>query len=312
MEPHFFKRSLRLKEINKRALGDADDFINSENERYEYEIEMLAQHLAGTFGNHCLVMLSGPSSSGKTTTAKKLKDRLNRLGVEAHSISMDDFYRGREQAPRLENGHYDYEALEALNLDLLKKCMRELIYDGKTLLPVFDFVKGRPSEQKRELIIGKNSVVIFEGIHAINPYFERYLPFENVFKLFINTVSPFIDEDAKLVARREIRLTRRMLRDERFRNSTLINTLNMWQQVVRGENEYMFPYVDTVDYLIDTTHAYEPCIFAPLLLPLLKGLPRDHDYTQITDRLTQSLSRFEPIALDLLPDDALLREFVGD
>ncbi|MDD3692428.1 MAG: nucleoside kinase [Oscillospiraceae bacterium] len=311
MKP-FFKRCLKLKEINERAHNDAAAFIEEESHRYAHEIKMLAQHLATEFGGHCLCMLSGPSSAGKTTTAKLLTLNLAKLGVEAHTISMDDFYRGREQAPLLSNGHYDYEALEALNLDELERCMRELIKDGRTLLPQFDFIKGRPTDDMRELKISQNAVVIFEGIHAINPYFEQHLPMQNLFKIFVNTVSPIINESKKLLARREIRLTRRMLRDERFRNSSVINTLNMWRQVVRGENEYMFPFVDTVDYLIDTTHAYEPCIFAPLLLPLLHSLPDGHEYADTTNRLIDALSRFEHLPLDMMPKDALLREFVGE
>lgn len=312
MKPYFQKRSLKLREINERVRTDTSGFIQEESERYSRELGILARHLAGGFDNHCLVMLSGPTSSGKTTTALKLSECLQELGIEAHTISMDDFYRGREQAPRLANGSFDYEALEALRLDALEKCMRELMKQGRTLLPRFDFQKGQPSEELHELVIKPNAVVIFEGIHAINPYFEQHLPSEYLFKIFINTVSPFYNGDTKFMARREIRLTRRLLRDERFRNSPVTNTLEMWQQVVRGENEYMFPYVDTVDYLIDTTHAYEPCVFAPLLLPSLKMVPPDNPYFETVRHLTDVLSSFEPLPLDKMPRDALLREFTGE
>ncbi|MDD2362588.1 MAG: nucleoside kinase [Oscillospiraceae bacterium] len=310
---HFInKRRLKLEEINERVRTDLPGFIQEERERYLNELDVLARHLAVGYSNHCLVMLSGPSSSGKTTTAKMLSNRLRELGIEAHTISMDDFYRGREQAPKLDNGRYDYEALEALRLADLEKCMRELIRDGRTLLPKFDFNKGRPFDDIYELSIKPNAVVIFEGIHAINPYFEQHLPSESLFKLFVNTVTPIYKGDLKFMARRMIRLTRRLLRDERFRNSPVVNTLEMWQEVVRGENEYMFPYVDTVDYLIDTTHAYESCFFAPLLMPSLKAVSPDNPHTDTVQYLYNSLSEFEPLSLDKLPGDSLLREFVGD
>ncbi|NLN81708.1 MAG: nucleoside kinase [Clostridiales bacterium] len=311
MKRYFRKRRINLNDINERVVSDAAGFIVEESERYQREIEKLARYLAVGFDNHCLVMLSGPSSSGKTTTAAKLTSCLKELGVEAHTVSMDDFYRGREQAPRLENGNYDYEALEALRLDELEKCMRELIRDGRTDIPRFDFHHGKPMDETRELVISQNSVVIFEGIHAINPYFEQHLPSENLFKIFVNTVSPIFSQDEKLMARRDIRLTRRLLRDERFRNSSVTNTLQMWQQVVRGENEYMFPFVDTVDYLIDTTHAFEPCVFAKLLLPLLKEVPADNPYSETVEHLIKVLSKFEHLPVDVVPKDSMLREFIG-
>lgn len=256
-------------------------------------------------------MLSGPSSSGKTTTALLLRDGLRELGVDAHTVSLDNFYRGRMLAPVLEDGSYDYEALEALNLDQLRCCMRELIQLGETQLPIFDFVSGKPLEEKTVLRIAHDSVVIFEGIHALNPIFEQHLPQENLYKIFVNTITPIYDGEDKLLARRDIRLIRRMLRDERFRSSPLENTLRMWQQVVRGENMYMFPYVDTVDAVIDTTHAYEPCVFAGELLPLLAEVPQTDPYIETVRHLTASLSRFEAVDPAILPRRTMLREFLG-
>ena len=312
MRPHFHKRLLKLNEINEKVQSDPTAFVREESERYEKEVDTLAEYLTEGLNGHHLILLSGPSSSGKTTTALKLRDRIREMGIDAHTISMDDFYRGKEQAPRLPDGTYDYEALEALRLDELERCMKELILQGCTMLPRFDFMKGKPSENLVQLCIKEKSVVIFEGIHAINPYFEQHLPYENIFKVFANTVTPIYDGDQKLVARRDIRLVRRMLRDERFRNSSVMNTLLMWQQVVRGENEYMFPFVDTVDYLIDTTHAYEPCLFAPLLIPVLRDVPEDHPYAKMARHLVEMLSCFNPIGMELMPEDSMLREFTGD
>ncbi len=312
MKPNFHKRTLKLEAINRAAREDPAGFARRESERYLREIDALARYLAVGFDSHCLVMLSGPSSSGKTTTALILRDRLREMDVDAHTVSMDDFYRGREQAPRLPDGSFDYEALDALRLDALEECMRDLLEKGCAQIPHFDFHSGKPAEETRELCIQPNSVVIFEGIHAINPYFEQHLPSENLFKIFVNTVTPIYQGGEKLMARREIRLARRLLRDERFRNSPVENTLNMWPQVVRGENEYMFPYVDTVDYLVDTTHAYEVNVFAPLLLPSLRAVPPDSPYAPDAARLIAKLEQFEPLPLDIMPREALLREFVGD
>ena len=308
----FHKRTLKLEEINRLAREDPEGFAARESDTYLREVEALARYLAVGFDSHCLVMLSGPSSSGKTTTALILRDRLREMGVDAHTVSMDDFYRGREQAPRLPDGSFDYEALEALRLDTLEECMRDLLQKGCAQIPHFDFHAGKPAEETRELCIQPNSVVIFEGIHAINPYFEQHLPSENLFKIFVNTITPIYQGAEKRMARRDLRLIRRLLRDERFRSSPVENTLNMWAQVVRGENEYMFPYVDTVDYVVDTTHAFEVNAFAPLLLPSLRAVPSDSPHAPAAGRLAAKLEAFVPVSLDVIPRDCLLREFVGD
>ena len=311
MKRAIHKRVLLLEDINKQAAVDAAAFIRRENRRYFSDLEAVVRELATGMRDRCLVLLSGPSSSGKTTTALLLRDQLRDFGIDAHTVSLDDFYRGREQAPRLPNGSFDYESPEALNLGQLQTCMRSLIKDGRADLPRVDFTVGRPSKETKELTLAHDSVVIFEGIHALNPVFEQHLPQENIFKVFVNTISPIYEQEGKLMARRDIRLVRRLLRDFRFRNSSVENTLDMWPQVMRGENLYLFPYVDTVDILIDTTHAYEPCVFAGELLPLLHQVAEDNPYIETVRRLIPILERFAPLAAEDVPKETLLREFLG-
>ena len=306
------KRYLRLEEIDRRAARDPEACVEEEDRRYFQQLESLARYLAVGLDSHCLVMLSGPSSSGKTTTALLLRDQLRELGVDAYVVSLDNFYRGRYLAPVLEDGSFDYEALEALDLEQLQRCMLELVRDGATMLPLYDFSMGAPAPERQELRIAHDSVVIFEGIHAINPLFERHLPQENFYKVFVNTISPIYDKEGKFLARRELRLIRRILRDDRFRASPVENTLDMWQQVVRGENLYMFPYVDTVDFLIDTTHAYEPCVFAGEVLPLLRSVASSHPQAAVAGRIAAALEQVAGIPTALVPPESLLREFLGD
>ena len=311
MRDLFPKRLLQVQEINRKMENNPEAYMEEENDRYFRELDTLTRRLTAGLRTRCLVMLSGPSSSGKTTTALLLRDNLREMGVDAHTVSLDDFYRGRGNAPQLEDGSYDYETPEALNLPVLQHCMESLIREGRADLPMFDFLKGAPSEKTRELRIAADSVVIFEGIHALNPVFEQHLPQENLFKIFVNTISPIYDGSDKLLARRDIRLVRRLLRDERFRSSPVENTMDMWPQVTRGEKLYMFPYVDTVDFVIDTTHAYEPCAFAPELLPLLEAVPADSAYAQQLSGLREKLARFIPIPESMIPHRTLLREFLG-
>ena len=258
-----------------------------------------------------LVLLSGPSSAGKTTTANNLKRELEANGKQVSIISLDDFYRGRGLAPQLPDGTFDYEAIEALDLPQLQNCMKELLTGGVTMLPRFNFNTHQPEPEKHELRIGDDAVVIFEGIHALNPKLEDHLPDDRVFKIFINVMSRVYDHDDTLLTRRKLRLCRRMLRDYQFRSSSIENTLDMWPQVVRGENLYMFPYAGMANAVFDTTHAFAPAMLAPRLLPLLKEVPQDSRHAQTVCELMEALSQFEPLSTDGLPADSLLREFVG-
>lgn len=311
MNRFFEQRTLRVTEINERLKTDPQCMIEDECARYLANVRRVAEHMASRMTGRCLVLLSGPSSAGKTTTANNLKRELEARGRQASIISLDDFYRGKGQAPLLPDGSYDYESIEALDLPLLQACMKELLTDGVTQLPRFNFNTREPEPQKQELRIADNSVVIFEGIHALNPMLEDHLSGDNVFKIFINVMSRVYDGEETLLTRRDLRLCRRMLRDYQFRNSSIENTLNMWRQVVRGENLYMFPYVDTANAVFDTTHAFEPALLAPRLLPLLREVPKDSPYTQTIAHLTDALSQFCSLSAEGLPTDSLLWEFIG-
>ncbi len=304
-------RTLTVETINSAITKKATDFIAKENHRYFNEVDDVAAELNEQIPGRCLVMLSGPSSAGKTTTAGKITEALQKRGRAAHIVSLDNFYRGAGQAPLLPDGSHDYESVEALNMPQLQQCMTELLSKGCTELPLFDFHTRQPAPQTETLCIQQNDVVIFEGIHALNPVLEEHLPRDNVFKIFINVMQPIYDGWDKLLARRDLRLVRRLLRDYRFRNSSLENTLNMWKQVVRGENLYMFPYVDTADVIFDTTHAYEPAMLGPQLLPLLREISPDSPHAATVNHLIDALSRFETLSVADLPADSLLREFVG-
>ena len=303
------KRDLQLEWINHCARTDPRMLVEQEHAQYIGQMEQVRGYLEGKLRDRLLIALSGPSSAGKTTSAEWLRGRLQEDGIEAYVVSLDDFYLGRERAPMLPDGSYDYETVEALNLPLLRQCMYDLMEQGRALLPRFDFQAGRPAPEKRELCLPHNAVVIFEGIHALNPLLTDSLGDEALTKIFVHTYTPICNGAEKQLTRRELRLCRRILRDARFRNSEIDNTLNMWPQVIRGEDLYLFPYVDTADIRVDTTFAFEPCMTAPLILPQLP-LIRDL-YPQWYERLALILSPFEAMDPALLPPDALLHEFLG-
>lgn len=313
---HFMKsvesnRTLDVSAVSAQAQSDATSLIAAEEARYRREIGTVADRILAHDTHRHIVLLSGPSSSGKTTTAAYLQTLLGERGVAAHVVSLDDFYLGRGRAPRLPDGSFDYETIDALDVDRLLCCMRELIQIGKTQMPIFDFHDGKPAQETRTLQLEEHAAVIFEGIHAFNPRLQTCLPDDMVNRVFINTLSRFENEGERWLARRDIRLCRRILRDDQFRNSPFDNTMTMWPQVVRGENLYLFPFAEIADCVIDTTLAFEPCILKDMLLSRLQKVNENSAYADVAQYLTERLSAFPSLPLTMLPKDSLLREFTG-
>lgn len=300
-----------LNDISRRS-ADPAAFIAAEERHYESQLETAADRIAEGIDGCRLVLQCGPSSVGKTTTANKLSRALQRRGVSSFVVSLDDFYRGIDQAPRLPNGQYDYESPLALDLPQLRRCIVELTRTGQTLLPRYDFKAGAPAADKQLLKTDGNTAVIFEGIHAFSPLIRDPLAADGISPLtvFINTRSRFVDRGDVLLCRRDIRLSRRLLRDVRTRGSSFANTMAMWAQVLRGEDEYIFPHKEGADLLLDTTMGYEPCVLAPLIIPQLQTL-YGTPFEEKAKTLEAVYARFPAIDLSALPKDSLLREFVG-
>lgn len=304
-------RRLPRDEVNRRMKQDADAFVREECARYLDEVEAAARWLHDERVQRRVLLLSGPSSAGKTTTANLLRTRLQQAGTETHVVSLDNFYLGRGQAPRLPDGSLDYESPEALNLPLLTACVRGLLEDGYAALPEYDFQAGTPRPERVELRLQSRSVVIFEGIHALHPYLREHLPRHHVKRLLVGTQSAFFDGDRSWLDGRRLRLVRRLVRDERHRSSSASNTLSMWPQVVRGEEMYLLPYAGEADRVIDTTHAFEPCMLAPRLLPLLRTVAPSDPHYATAQALRETMEVFDAADSRLLPPESLLHEFLS-
>lgn len=287
------------------------EFISSCEDRYNGIINGIAKKLKES-GKTEIVMLSGPSSAGKTTTAKRLKESLEALGVGSIAVSLDDFYLNNCDAPRFPDGTPDFETVYALDIPFFKSTMNEMLSRGKGHLPEFDFVSGKRKEQLKEVSVKDSDVIIVEGLHALNPLITAGLPKERLFKIYINVSSRIYDEKGDIVLnKRNMRFIRRIVRDSNFRGNSVEKTFGMWLNVCHGEDIYLFPYRDNADIKINTVHLYETCLLKNDAERLLSQVEKNSPFYRDSQRLLKSLCRFPSIDSELVPETSLLREFIG-
>lgn len=259
-----------------------------------------------------IVMLAGPSSSGKTTTANLLSRMLGYMGGRAYTVSLDDFYHPHSVGyPLDENGNPDYECVEALDIELLHLCFGELIRKGRAELPVFDFRSGERINNAKKVELSDNDVIIVEGLHALNPVITETLDENSLYKIYVSVSSRVYEEDGSvLLSKRDLRFIRRMVRDFSFRSTSVERTFEIWQSVMRGEDKYLFPFEGNADIKINSFHPCEPCVFAERATELLKSALNGENREKAA-LMINKLSLFKNIDYSILPEDSLLREFTG-
>ena len=257
-----------------------------------------------------VVLIAGPSSSGKTTSCTKLAVYLHSFGLTPKMISMDNFFKERVDTPRKENGDYDFECLEAIDLKLFNKTIKDLL-DGKTVkMPEFDFYTGE-KKFKKEMTLAPTDILLIEGIHALNPKLLPDIEKQYKYKIYLSPLTSInIDRDNRIYLT-DNRLLRRMIRDNRTRGYTVSDTLKLWKDVREGEEKYIFPYQDEADYVFDTALIYEFCILKTYVMPLLYSVKRDDPNYSEALRLMKVLNLFLPIPSEAIPADSILREFIG-
>ena len=300
-----------LEYINEQAKNNTLDFVLKCEQRYHNIINDIAEHIENEKGRE-IVMLAGPSSAGKTTTAKKLCEALNNKGIKTYVLSLDDFYLNREDIPYLPDGTQDYETVYALDLDLFTECVNKLLMGETVKNPIFDFTTGKRSDKEfNEITLGKEDVVIIEGLHALNPVITEKIE-GKLLKIYINVSSRIYDNKGNIILnKRNMRFVRRMVRDYKFRNSTVNNTYKLWKNVTAGEDKYLFPFRDNADIKINTIHLYESCVLKSQALPLLYESEFSDEYKDDAKKLCKALEKFEDINISSVPEDSLLREFLG-
>lgn len=257
-------------------------------------------------------MLAGPSSSGKTTTAALLSQKLELMGCKAYTVSLDDFYLPHSFGyPLDENGMPDYECVEALDVELIHLCLGELLRRGKISLPVFDFHTGKRINNAKNIVLKENDVIIVEGLHALNPIITDTLNKSNLFKIYVSVSSRIYEDDGSvMLSKRDLRFVRRMVRDYSFRSTSVKKTFEVWESVMRGEDKYLFPFENLADIKINSFHPCEPCVLAKRAIALLSdALGGEHN--EKASQMISKLDLFENIDYSILPKDSLLREFTG-
>ncbi len=306
----YFKYVNHLEQINDAALQDPVRMIEEVEDAYHNNLHNIARLIARR--KECrIVMLSGPSSSGKTTTAHMLQRELLEFGEESVIISMDDFYLGAGQAPLLPDGTHDYESVEALDVEKAKQCLGDLLRLGRCDMPVFDFSIRRPADYTRPVELKENMLAIIEGIHALNPVFTSHLPADRLMKIYTSVKQGIKDANGVVISPMDLRLVRRIVRDHQFRSTSPERTLSMWPNVVAGENKYIRPYRHSSDVTVNSIHIYEMGVLRTYAIPLLRAIAPDSPYFQKARDLEARLMRFEPIDEALVPADSMLREFLG-
>ena len=302
-----------LKEINEKCRKDAPGFIAECDALYEKNLERAADMIQGNMSKSPIVLLSGPSGSGKTTTAKKICEVLEARGVVTHDVSLDNYFKTVDPAyyPRTEDGSLDFESPLCLDMDLLNQHFSALSAGERVYIPKYDFVhQRRDMRMERFLEIGKNEIVIFEGIHALNDAITTIHP--EAFKLYISARSNVIDFDGKIVFKGTwMRLMRRTVRDYLFRGTDAAGTLSQWANVRRGEKLYISPFKENADLQFDSSFAYEVPVLNNIATELFESMPEDTPRYGELAAILPAFERFEDVSPDLLAPEALLREFIG-
>ena len=301
----------RLRHINNAVLNSPAELIRQMEEQYAKRINEIADFVMSTGSGRKLIMLSGPSSSGKTTTANMLVSRVKSSGANAVCLSLDDFFKGEGLAPQLPDGKYDYESVYALDIDLMKQCLTELLEKGGTMMPRFDFAAKGPAPERYPLNVGDNDVIIVEGIHALNPIITDCLPSERMVKIYINVKQGIKEGDEVVISAHQIRFLRRLVRDYQFRGSSPERTFEMWPQVLRGEKLYISAYKRLATVTINSIHIYEVNAIADKAIEILSAIPENSPYYAESQEYIRRLALFENLDEGLIPENSLIREFIG-
>ena len=291
--------------------GEAKHIVLLDEALHEKKISQIADKIAKNRKNK-VILIAGPSSSGKTTFAQRLGLQLELNGLKPVTISVDNYFVEREDTPRDENGDYDFEDINAIDMDLFNNQILRLLKGEEVETPTFNFHTGHKEYRGDKLKLNKNEVLVIEGIHCLNNKLTRNIPKENKFKIYISALTVLNIDYFNRISTTDSRLIRRIVRDNQFRGYSALHTIKMWPSVNRGEEKNIFPYQEEADVMFNTSLVYEISVLKPLVLPLLQEIDKSEPEYSEAKRLCDILQYFEPIPKELIPTNSLLREFLGN
>ena len=290
--------------------GHATDIINISEALQEKKIANIAEDIANRQGVK-LVLLAGPSSSGKTTSCKRLSIQLAVNGLKPLQISLDDYFVDRDRTPKDDNGEYDFESIYALNLDLLNEQFNALCRGEEVELPKYDFPSGKSVKSGKKLKMEPNNVLVVEGIHALNPELTAHIPQEQIYRVYASALTTILLDNHNYIPTTDNRLLRRIIRDYKYRGVSAQETIHRWPSVRAGENKWIFPYQENADAMFNTAMLYELSVLKMQAEPLLQQVPENCEEHAEAYRLLKFLKYFKGIPYNNLPPTSLLREFLG-
>ena len=290
--------------------GHATDIINISEALQEKKLAKIAEEIASREGVK-LVLLAGPSSSGKTTSCKRLSIQLAVNGLKPLQISLDDYFVDRDKTPKDENGEYDFESIYALNLDLLNEQFNALFRGEEVELPKYDFPSGKSVKSGKKLKLEPNNVLVVEGIHALNPELTAHVPEEQIFRVYASALTTILLDNHNYIPTTDNRLLRRIIRDYKYRGVSAQETIRRWPSVRAGENKWIFPFQENADAMLNTAMLYELSVLKMQAEPLLQQVPENCEEFAEAYRLLKFLKYFKGIPYNNLPPTSLLREFLG-
>ncbi len=305
--------------LGMRTVGDLNEAIDKgmtsqliqlSEALQEKKIAMIADEITRRKGIK-MVLIAGPSSSGKTTTCKRLSVQLAVNGIKPIGISLDDYFLDREQTPKDEKGDYDFEHLHALNIPLLNKQMNELFEGKQVELPRYNFQKGKSEPSGKILQMKGNEILVVEGIHALNPELTEHIPDDQIFRIYASALTTILLDNHNYIPTTDNRLLRRIIRDYKYRGVSAQESIRRWPSVRRGENRWIFPFQENADAMFNSAMLFELAVIKQQATPLLEQVPENCPEYAEAYRLRKFLKYIKPIPEDQIPPTSLLREFLG-
>jgi len=296
---------------NVISQGKMNELIMVQEALMEKKIGRIADHVMRDIKHKKFIFIAGPSSSGKTTFAHRLSIQLRSLGLRPKPISLDNYFVNRDDTPLDDNGNYNFECLEALDVAQFNHDMHQLLKGDVVSMPVFDFISGLRQYKGDTLKLEDNTILVIEGIHGLNPKLSSAIPEENKFKIYISALTQLNIDNHNRVPTTDARLLRRMVRDNQYRGASATKTLGMWPSVRNGEEQYIFPYQEEADAMFNSSLIYELSVLKQYAEPLLFNVPKGSSEYLEAKRLIKFLDYFLGVSSESIPNNSIIREFIG-